>query len=492
MTKLGTAAAAAAIVLSARGTVRAAQCVPNTTIAVTVPTAPSNAIISAPFSGPSGCLTLDGDPSQIVSGDFDFDGKPDLAVGLDVAKNAGCAAASPGGFVVLQQGAGSPAAFSTFPAAVGGVFSTSFGAPAQTRGLALGRFEAADPHPEIAQGVPVTTDVGIYTNGFAGHYNFVLAEPIIFPVVNGTPGGCLQAGTFFQSEDLIDCVSIGIPPAPAVVGPPLVMLNENAATPPLVSTKTYGANGAIAITHAPLSGGASPFVPGTQLTDAAYVDGTSANVYLMLNSGTLDAANNVNFALRTIALTSGLFPQAIVSGDFNLDGHFDLVILSPQAPQGMFLQLLSGTGGGAFIQGPAVLIPNSACGLPTQMVAADLNLDGFLDLALTTNCAIYALAGTGASFVESVYLPVAAGVGAADALTVADLDGNGFPDLAAVRHIGPPAGVHIYYNTSPCPQPPPTPAAPKSSIGLLAASLLALGAMAAGRTRRWARPGRHA
>src|SRR5262249_52080512 len=75
------------------------------------------------------------------------------------------------------------------------------------------------------------------------------------------------------------------------------------------------------------------------------------------------------------------YPQALVSGDFNNDGHLDLAT----ANQDGTVSVLLGDGLGGF--GTAV---QSAAGTrPQSLAVADFNNDGKLDLAVITQAVVY-------------------------------------------------------------------------------------------------------
>ena len=146
------------------------------------------------------------------------------------------------------------------------------------------------------------------------------------------------------------------------------------------------------------------------------------------------------FAVRLNDGTGNFSPAAIVypynsnSGgvysiftvaDFNLDGRPDIVTVTNQGTY-----LYPGDGKGGLGPGQRVSIPTS--GPPENIVAADFNGDGIPDLAMGLfgdGMKIYLGTGTGdfkelpAAFTER--LPAPAG----PSIQVADLNGDGFPDI---------------------------------------------------------------
>src|SRR5262249_49945273 len=150
----------------------------------------------------------------------------------------------------------------------------------------------------------------------------------------------------------------------------------------------------------------------------------SNNVSVLLGNGdgTFQAAKN---------LTAGVNPSSVVAGDFNGDGKLDLAVTNANlaANQGS-VSLFLGKGDGTF-QAPI----NINVGLrPTGLAAADLNGDGRLDLVVANSMgvggspgAVSVLLGRGnGTFVAPQHY--AAGNGTF-AVTVADVNGDGIPDI---------------------------------------------------------------
>jgi hypothetical protein len=93
--------------------------------------------------------------------------------------------------------------------------------------------------------------------------------------------------------------------------------------------------------------------------------------------------------------TAGVFPHDIAIGDFDSDGKLDLAVAEPALPtrEGNIVDILSGNGDGSF-QAPV----SYTVGLgPVAVAAADLNHDGLLDLAVanidSTNVSVLLNAG---------------------------------------------------------------------------------------------------
>jgi uncharacterized protein (TIGR03437 family) len=123
--------------------------------------------------------------------------------------------------------------------------------------------------------------------------------------------------------------------------------------------------------------------------------------------------------------------NAIAVGDFNADGIPDLAIAAGPYQGADNVQILLGNGDGTFRQG-AQYAPGTGV---SDVVAADFNGDGNLDLAVSNSSDVTILLGKGdGTFVTGVVLPVApnaAGLG--NLLAAADFNRDGKIDLAVAQ-----------------------------------------------------------
>jgi hypothetical protein len=158
-------------------------------------------------------------------------------------------------------------------------------------------------------------------------------------------------------------------------------------------------------------------------SDVAIVNNADNDVQVLLGQG--------NGTFRAGSYSIGPNAVSIVSGDFNRDGIPDLAIERGDSPTGSILILL-GDGHGGF----TALPPFAACvsdGSPLgMMVSADFNEDGIPDLAITCHSAflgdnVFALTGAGDG--TFAFLDVFGFQAPISAMIVADINNDGIEEL---------------------------------------------------------------
>jgi hypothetical protein len=134
-------------------------------------------------------------------------------------------------------------------------------------------------------------------------------------------------------------------------------------------------------------------------------------------------------------LPNGAIMCSLAAADLNGDGAPDLAIVDSDAKD---ILILLGDGTGQFV--PAGGSPIQAGGVPTSVVAADVNADGRPDLVAPVASAsgrisgIAILLGDGAGgFAQAPGSPISILAGNAFSVAAADLDGDGKPDLAVAN-----------------------------------------------------------
>jgi hypothetical protein len=153
------------------------------------------------------------------------------------------------------------------------------------------------------------------------------------------------------------------------------------------------------------------------------------SVGVLLGSEASGFSTEVNFGV-------GLDPTSVVAGDFNGDGKQDLATCNRGSTD---VSVLLGTGTGSF-QPPS----NFALGFPPNEIAlGDFNGDGKQDLAVTNNVNVSVLLGTGTGSFQSAVDSADGGGG----LAVADFNGDGKEDLV-IGQGGFRPGISLLLGTS--------------------------------------------
>lgn len=124
--------------------------------------------------------------------------------------------------------------------------------------------------------------------------------------------------------------------------------------------------------------------------------------------------------------------RAASAGDINGDGMLDLVVGDEQ--RGMFVYL--GAGGRTF-DAPVAL--GTAAGAPYSIAIADMNRDGLRDIVVGRQEAVGSVYfnRAGARMPTFDETPWGDGKGSVYGVAIGDLDGDGWPDIAAARSEAP-------------------------------------------------------
>ncbi len=193
-------------------------------------------------------------------------------------------------------------------------------------------------------------------------------------------------------------------------------------------------NGAVALGQAPVVNGTATLVtsalpPGTQQITAHLV-GTAARpakTSAILSQQVIPRLSSGLTQGGTFA--TGASPIAIATGDFNRDGHTDIITANSDAST---LSVLLGKGDGTFLPGITV----ATGGFPEQIAVCDFNGDGTPDLVIANgnDDTVQVLLGKGDGHftITQTYT----GPDATTAVIAADLNGDGIPDLAATGFTG--------------------------------------------------------
>ncbi len=343
--------------------------------------------------------------------DFNGDGKPDLAfTTYDCSPQTYCLATSPG-FVTIVLGLGN------------GVFvgPTSFSAPGLYSDLITADFNG-DGHLDLA-GEGGTTDVFVLLGNGDGTF-----QPEIETSLSSMSGN-LVAGSFKSPSEtdlatvVSTCTQTSCPPGNAAV-----LLGNGDGTFQTAVDYLVGA-GPVAIAAGDFNGDGS--------LDLAVSNSVSNSVSILLGNGDGTFGTHVDYPAST--------PGPIIAGDFNGDGKLDLAFISTPTVNGNTstqVGIMLGNGDGTFQTEVNYGVGQG----PVSIAIADFNGDGKLDVAvagledlgLEESGIVSVLLGNG----DGTFQPYVTYLSPGDvALSVADFNGDGIPDLVMGMSFAPNAAV---------------------------------------------------
>jgi hypothetical protein len=120
---------------------------------------------------------------------------------------------------------------------------------------------------------------------------------------------------------------------------------------------------------------------------------------------------------------TGLQPGAVTTGDFNSDGNLDLAVVDPTKN---LVAVFLGKGDGTFQAGVSYPVGKA----PGSLAFGDLDNDGRLDLVMVNQSGLSVLLGNGdGSFRAGQEVPLVSLVFSLNAITVADMNGDGNLDV---------------------------------------------------------------
>src|ERR1017187_10141474 len=341
-------------------------------------------------------------PWSAAVGDFNGDGKPDLAVANESSNNV---------TVLLGNGSGG------FTAASG----SPFAAGANPYSVAVGDFNG-DGKPDLAVANYSSNNVTVLLgNGSGG-----------FTAASGNPQG---GGLVLVSVAVGDFNGDG--------KPDLAVAND--ADGNVTVLLGNGSGGFTAASGSPFAAGANPFsvavgdFNGDGKPDLAFANYSSNNVTVLLGnaSGGFTPASGSPFAV-------GTGPASVAVGDFNGDGKPDLAVANFNN-----VTVLLGNGSGGFTA--AAGSPFAVGARPYSVAVADFNGDGNPDLAAANldSDNVTVLLGNGSGgFTAASGSPFAVGTGPAS-VAVGDFNGDGKPDLAVANLYFTSNNVTVLLNTAP-------------------------------------------
>jgi hypothetical protein len=352
-------------------------------------------------------------PQKVVVGDFNSDGRPDLATanfhGGDVS-------------VLLNTG---PASFAA---------AVHYGTASHPTSLAVGDFND-DGRPDLAVIISFGTfgTVSVLLNTGTGSFATSSFTAVPYGIVTASYESFAVAVGDFNGDNRADL-------AVTKMNANTVSVLLNTGTGSFAAPVSYGTG------TAPNGLAVADFNEDSR-ADLVVTNTEGDNISVLLNTGTGGFAAPVNYGV-------GAYPNSVAVGDFNGDGHRDLATANYGYNN---VSVLLGTGTGSF--GPAVNYgagSNPTREEATGIVVGDFNSDGRADLAVANyrdNVSVLLGAGTGA-FAAAV--PYRTGI-SPTSVAVGDFNGDGRPDLATADQGSPPVfpsnssdnGISVLLNTTP-------------------------------------------
>ena len=375
-------------------------------------------------------------PQAIARGDFNGDGKLDLAVALVTTDTVD---------ILLGVGDGSfqvPMPFGTGAAPVA---------------LAAGDFNG-DGNLDLAVVDANSNDVRVFLGNGTGAYMaftsfavglnpsaLVVADldrdgDLDLAVTNsGSSSASILLGTGTGSFAAATSVAFGAQPSAIAVGDidrdgtlDLAVANSGASSVGVrfgTGTGTFGAMTTIAVGNAP---------SGVALAD---LDGDGTLDVIASNRG----SNTVSLARKNpgggFGLASstavGTGPSAVATADFNADGKLDVIVTNETSST---VTVLPNAGAGTFGAAMTAIVGST----PRALVTGDLNADGKADVAIATFGAsnvsvLLGLIGNNAS--GTFAAPTGLAAFPPQGVAIGDLDGNGLPDFAYAATTSNQVGV---------------------------------------------------
>ncbi len=166
-------------------------------------------------------------------------------------------------------------------------------------------------------------------------------------------------------------------------------------------------------------------------------------------SGTLTRGTQLSFSNSATPAVTGLQPGAVAVGDFNNDGNLDMAVANATDLNQPVVDttkdvvaVFLGKGDGTFQAGVSYHVG----AVPLGLLAADLNNDGKLDLVTVNHLdgTVSVLLGNGdGSFQTDQAIPVMPQYMSLNAITVADMNGDGNLDLLVASYGAGSTGVDI-------------------------------------------------
>ena len=325
-------------------------------------------------------------PTSVAAGDFNGDGKPDVAV-----------TNQQGALILLNNGSGG---FTT---------GASYVLGTNPQSVAVGDFNG-DGRPDLAIANQGSGTVSILLGN--GDGTFITGTS---PLAGINPRLVLVSD--FNGDGKPDLAVVDSGAAPGTSGVSILLGNGDGS----FQSATFVAAGSVS-----LSATIGDFNADGQ-PDLAVVNEGSDNISILLGSGNGTFAPAVNISLDQPGIS--VSPTSIVTADFNQDGKLDLAVATPNVHD---IAVLAGNGDGTF-GAPvhyALDDPNFVNNI-SKLAVVNLNGDGFPDLILSNlssnHMTVLLGRGDGTFPSASSYAAGPEPIG----IAIADFNGDGHPDIVA-------------------------------------------------------------
>lgn len=387
----------------------------RTDLAVTGSTNNDVTVILNQISGiaPQTPIPVGTNPVSIVTGNFNSDANADLAIANQGSNN-----------ITVLLGNGN----ATFQAGVNYAFTAPFS-------LATSDVNGDGNIDLVVAGNPAANNgtVGVLNGNTIGGFTAGLT----LNLRTGNTGVAVGDFNGDARPDLavgIDDIGVGsvflqlLPTSTSLTASPNPSLLSQSVT--LTATVTpSSATGRVTFTEASVPIGSAPVSAGKATLTVPLTRAGANKLQANYSGDSLSAASTsaplahtTNAVLAVgfgapVTYTASTGPGQEVVGDFNGDGRPDIAVSNSDGN----LSILLGTGTGTFL--PPINTPGVA---GNDMVAADFNLDGKLDLAITTSGSSQVLLGNGDGTFQN---PIVLAVMFVDPIAAADFNLDGKPDL---------------------------------------------------------------
>jgi FG-GAP-like repeat len=334
-------------------------------------------------------------PADIVAADFNGDGRLDVATG-----NAGSSDIS----VLLGK--------------VDGTFEEPPGTSVGTIPIAMA---TGDFTGNGSLGVAVLEQDSDSVTILPGNGDGTFQQSLLVPLPAGSGASAIVAGDFNNDGRLslavadtdLDEFSILLGNGDGTFESSTVALPQSVSGPTAIAAGDFTGNGVL---------------------DLAVVDRYSSSVTILLNNGFGQFTVGQTIQLVNPANPSqpGVFPDAIVAGNFTSNGDVGLVVAEPFIDA---VTVLLGNGNGTFTQGSTVAFGDNPAPTRMVLVAGDFRNDGLTDVAIaSTNPAVGdtvdVLLGNGDGTFQSPDVISLGDDVDPFGIVAADFTGNGILDLA--------------------------------------------------------------